>query len=213
MSELKPETIIDLIRHGEPVGGRAYRGNSIDDPLSEKGWLQMWNAIETSAYTQSPLPWDQIISSPLQRCQSFAAALTKKHNIPYSIEENFKEVGFGSWEGRTADEIKSDNAEEFENFYIDPVNKRPAGAEPLDKFIERVNYSYDHVIKKYQGKHLLIVAHAGVNRAIIANALHSAPIGLYRIKVNNAGMTRLMNNRSGNHLLYHNVALSNMTSK
>ena len=26
------DTIIDLIRHGEPEGGRAYRGNNIDDP-------------------------------------------------------------------------------------------------------------------------------------------------------------------------------------
>ena len=39
MSE-KIVTRIDLIRHGEPVGGRRYRGQ-IDDPLSEKGWKQM----------------------------------------------------------------------------------------------------------------------------------------------------------------------------
>ncbi|VAW96459.1 Alpha-ribazole-5'-phosphate phosphatase [hydrothermal vent metagenome] len=27
-------TVADLIRHGEPVGGRAIRGYSIDDPLN-----------------------------------------------------------------------------------------------------------------------------------------------------------------------------------
>ena len=37
-------TTIDLIRHGEPVGGRKYRGQT-DDPLSEKGWEQMWKAV------------------------------------------------------------------------------------------------------------------------------------------------------------------------
>ena len=37
------ETTIDLIRHGEPVGGRAYRGHNIDDPLSDKGWQQIAN--------------------------------------------------------------------------------------------------------------------------------------------------------------------------
>ena len=36
-----PVTTIDLIRHGEPVGGRRYRGGRMDDPLSEKGWAQM----------------------------------------------------------------------------------------------------------------------------------------------------------------------------
>jgi alpha-ribazole phosphatase len=29
-------TTLDLMRHGEPVGGRRYSGQ-IDDPLSEKG--------------------------------------------------------------------------------------------------------------------------------------------------------------------------------
>ena len=33
----------DLLRHGEPVGGRKYRGQ-IDDPLSDKGWNEMRNA-------------------------------------------------------------------------------------------------------------------------------------------------------------------------
>lgn len=35
-------TLIDLIRHGEPAGGRRYRGHGLDDPLTEKGWSQMW---------------------------------------------------------------------------------------------------------------------------------------------------------------------------
>ncbi len=38
-------TQIDVIRHGEPVGGRRYRGHGVDDPLSEKGWQQMWKAV------------------------------------------------------------------------------------------------------------------------------------------------------------------------
>ena len=41
---MTPPTLIDMIRHGEPVGGRRYRGQ-IDDPLSEKGWRQMWAAV------------------------------------------------------------------------------------------------------------------------------------------------------------------------
>ena len=202
-----PDTIIDLIRHGEPEGGRAYRGHSIDDPLSEKGWQQMWDAVAELA------PWDYIISSPLQRCQAFAAALSGKHNIPFEIEDDLKEIGFGSWEGRTPDQIKADNLEEYEDFYLDPVNNRPDGAEPLDSFIERVTHVYQQALEKHPGKHILIVAHAGVNRAIIANALYAAPIGLYRIKVNNAGLSRLKHDHLGSHLLYHNVSLTDMTTK
>lgn len=205
MSKEKPETIIDLFRHGEPKGGRAFRGHSIDDPLSEKGWQQMWDAVGDD------LPWNQIITSPLERCQAFAEALMDTYDIPCATENNFKEVGFGSWEGRTPDEIKNDNLKEYQNFYLDPVNARPQGAENLDVFIQRVTQAYQQTIEKHQGKHILIVAHAGVNRAIIANALHAAPIGLYRIKVNNAGISRIKHDHLGSHLLYHNVQLADIT--
>ena len=62
------ETLIDFIRHGEPEGGRRYRGNAVDDALSEKGWQQMWGAVGDRP------PWQQIISSPMRRCSAFAEA-------------------------------------------------------------------------------------------------------------------------------------------
>lgn len=205
MPATTPETIIDLIRHGEPEGGRAFRGHSINDPLTEKGWQQMWDAVGEDA------PWDQIVTSPLERCQAFAEALMDVYKIPCDTEDNFKEVGFGNWEGKTPDEIKEDNLKEYQDFYLDPVNCRPAGAEKLNAFIKRITKAYTQTIEKHKGKHILIVAHAGVNRAIIAHALHAAPIGLYRIKVNNAGISRLLHDQSGSHLLYHNVQLADIT--
>lgn len=207
MSNENPETLIDLIRHGEPKGGRAFRGHNIDDPLSEKGWQQMWDAVGEES------PWDVIVTSPLERCLAFAESLMDIYDIPCHTDENLKEVGFGTWEGRTPDEVKADNEKEYLDFYLDPVNCRPKGAEDLDAFIKRVNKAYTNAIEKHQGKHILIVAHAGVNRAIIANALHAAPIGLYRIKVNNAGISRIKHDHLGNHLLYHNVQLADMTTK
>ena len=201
---IKSETTIDLLRHSEPQGGRAFRGHSIDDPLTEKGWQQMWDAVGDDA------PWDQIITSPLERCLAFAETLMDVYNIPCTTEENFKEVGFGSWEGKTPDEIQKENIKEYQNFYLDPVNARPKGAENLNAFILRVKKAYEKAVEKFQGQHLLIVAHAGVNRAIIANALHAAPLGLYRIKVNNAGISRLKHDHLGDHLLYHNVQLADI---
>ena len=207
MQKETTETIIDLIRHGEPEGGRAFRGHSIDDPLSEKGWQQMWDAVGEES------PWDIIITSPLERCQAFAEALMDIYKIPCETEDNFKEVGFGDWEGKTPDQVKTENLKQYEKFYLDPVKSRPAGAEDLNDFISRVTNSYRNTIEKHQGKHILIVAHAGVNRAIIANALHAAPIGLYRIKVENAGISRIKNDHLGDHLLYHNVQLTDIMHK
>lgn len=192
------ETIIDLIRHGQPQGGSVYRGHNIDDPLSELGWQQMWNAVEHTA------PWNSIISSPMLRCREFAYKLAEKNQLPVAIDERFKEVGFGSWEGCSRSEIRDANPKEYDDFYSDPINCRPAGAEPIDDFIQRVTRAYDDVLAEHQGQHCLIVAHAGVIRAVVAHVLHAAAIGLYKIQVDNASITRISHNQYGSKLEYLN---------
>lgn len=185
------ETVIDLIRHGEPAGGRRYRGHGVDDPLTEKGWSQMWNAV--GGYCQ----WSHIVTSPLLRCEAFATALGERHGIPVMIESRFKEVGFGVWEGLSHDEIKIGRVDDYQAFLRDPVNCRPPGAEPLDDFVQRVSAAYDEIIKQHPYGRILIVAHAGVMRAIIAKTLHAAPSGLYRVKISNGGVTRICHAAEG----------------
>jgi broad specificity phosphatase PhoE len=158
-------TRIDVIRHGEPVGGRRYRGHGVDDPLSETGWQQMWASIpETPS-------WDLIISSPLLRCVEFARALAERSQIPCSIVDDMKEIGFGEWEGKTPDEIIALDPNALDRFINDPIHNRPEGAESLEDFSTRVWSAYQVIVKEHQGKHILIVAHAGVARAITANVL------------------------------------------
>jgi len=171
-------TYIDVIRHGEPVGGRRYRGYSIDDPLTDKGWQQMRAAVP-----ETPL-WQHIVSSPLKRCLDFSQELASDLNIPCSIEDNVKEIGFGDWEGKTPEEILAKDSEALNHFYKDPVNNRPAGAEPLNSFSQRVWGVYQNIAEEHQGKHVLIVAHAGVARAITANILKMSLDDVYsRLKI------------------------------
>ncbi len=181
--------IIDLIRHGSPVGGKMYRGHSIDHPLSEEGWQQMRECV--GDYNL----WDVIISSPLLRCSEFARELHQHHNIPLEIMDNLKEVGFGCWEGKDANDI---DREEFLNFYHDPMNNRPEGSEHLEDFINRVVQSWKKILCEHHGKHILIVAHAGVIRAVIAHILYSEPVGMYKIAVENGRICRIeVTERSG----------------
>src|SRR5690554_8149987 len=91
-------TVFDLIRHGEPEGGPMYRGSK-DDPLSEAGWQQMRDAI-----TEVDI-WDAIVTSPMLRCVHFAQELSDRYSIPLHKDERLREINFGEWEGRTADEI------------------------------------------------------------------------------------------------------------
>lgn len=173
MKPSQQTTHIDIIRHGEPEGGRRYRGSSVDDPLSQTGWQQMWNAMPSNP------PWQHIISSPLSRCLKFSEALAESHNITFSVQQNLKEIGFGCWEGRTPQDIKSKEGKALENFLTDPVNNRPDGAEPLNDFADRVWCAYESIAEQYQGQQVLIVAHAGVIRAISSKILGMALNDVY----------------------------------
>lgn len=158
-------TRIDVIRHGEPVGGRRYRGHGVDDPLTDAGWQQMWDAVGNRT------GWQYIATSPLSRCLDFTQALSKRLKIGYSIDDRFKEIGFGIWEGLSPDEILSMHPDALKRFYKDPISNRPDGAEPLESFSRRVWQAYQEIVQKHTNQNVLIVAHAGVIRAITANLL------------------------------------------
>jgi broad specificity phosphatase PhoE len=181
-------TEIELLRHGEPVGGRRYRGK-LDDALSEKGWQQMWHAVGDRA------DWQQIVTSPLQRCSAFAMALGERHGLPVKVDARFAEVGFGSWEGRTREELEAEVPGQVARFLRDPVGNRPAGAELLDDFTTRVQAGLGDVLQTHAGQRVLLVAHAGVIRSIMAHVLGMPPAVMYRIYVANAGLTRIRTDR------------------
>ncbi len=191
-------TIVDLLRHGEPVGGSRFRGNGVDDPLSEDGWRQMQQT--TNALTG----WDLIISSPMQRCQAFASHLAAERKLPLAIEPAFREVGFGAWEGQNREALRRDRAEEYLAFYRDPVNNRPAGAEPLADFGRRISEAFERVLAEHAGRHVLIVAHAGVIRATVGHVLQAPATHWYQAQVDYAALSRFAVDGAGARLIHHN---------
>lgn len=179
-----PITVIDLMRHGEPVGGRKYRGQT-DDPLSDRGWAEMRQTVGDFA------GWDAIVSSPLSRCRAFAEDLAARTGIPLTFDERIKEVGFGVWENRYPADLRAENPDCLRNFRRDALRHRPAGAEPLEDFYERVGAALEDVVAAHEGQHLLLVCHAGVVRMALARIL-GIPLSLaYRVQVASASVTRI----------------------
>ncbi|MFA5530043.1 MAG: alpha-ribazole phosphatase family protein [Thiohalomonadaceae bacterium] len=188
--------IIDLMRHGEPVGGHRYRGHR-DDPLSERGWRQMREAVGEHC------PWDLIVSSPLQRCAAFAEELRIRHDLPVELEPRFREIGFGAWEGRTRAELEAENPGCLQHFYSDPVRHTPPGAEPLLAFQERVTTAFDALLSRHEGRHVLLIGHAGLMRMIIGHTMAIPLDRIFRIQVDNACLTRLRVDDGQAALIFH----------
>lgn len=177
-------TWIDLLRHGEPVGGRRYRGQT-DDPLSDKGWQQMRTAVEGYA------GWNVIYSSPLRRCADFAHELAARLAIPLRVDDRLMEIGFGAWEGRTPDELCRDDPQCLNRFWQDPVGNRPDGAEPLNVFHQRVAAAWSEIVAANPGRRVLVVGHAGITRLVMTLVLGSPLDRLFRIQVGNAEISRI----------------------
>jgi alpha-ribazole phosphatase/probable phosphoglycerate mutase len=177
-------TLVELIRHGEPVGGRRYRGQ-VDDPLSDKGWRQMRDAVGEHH------PWQAIVSSPLQRCAAFAEELAARHGLPLQLEARLMEIGFGAWEGKTAAELLADDPERLAQFWRDPLHHTPPGAETLPAFRERIIAGWNDLLARHAGQHVLVVGHAGMMRMIIREVLDMPLDRLFRLQVGNAAITRI----------------------
>ncbi len=181
--ENQPITI-DLLRHGEPEGGSKYRGQ-LDDPLSELGWQQMRKSIS------SHQPWNQIVSSPLSRCALFAQETSDQLALKLDFEPRFKEIGFGDWEGFTANELLKSQPEKLKAYWDNPFQNPPPNGETLSDFQIRILTAWDELIERYRGQHLLLIGHAGMMRIILLHVLQMPLEHLFRLEIPHAGIARV----------------------
>ena len=187
-------TWLDLLRHGEPVGGRKYRGQT-DDPLSDKGWAEMRAAVAGER------PWTAIVSSPLARCIEFAEWLALETGLPLAVDPRLKEVGFGNWEGKRGEDLTAQDPDRLFRFKHDPIGQRPEGAEPVDAFYRRVEAALADIHEQHAGGHPLVVAHAGVIRMAVCRTLGMPPANAYRINIASAALTRIKIERRAGRIL------------
>ena len=157
-------TLFELIRHGEPEGGPKYRG-TLDDPLSDQGWRQMTGALDE--YER----WDAVITSPLVRCRDFAVSLARERQMPLYEEPELQEMGFGHWEGLTADEIRRATPGALEAFWSDPLRHPPPGGETLSAFHQRVTDAWRRWCTELKDQRVLVVCHGGVIRMLVAEVM------------------------------------------
>ena len=177
-------TTIDLLRHGDVEGGRKYRGQ-LDDPLSELGWKQL------RATTANKQNWQHIITSPLKRCAEFAEELAQAHSLPLQRKHEFKEVSFGLWEGKTAEELLNTEPDNIKKYWNDPINTTPPQGENLLDFEKRVLDGWRNVLTDFQGKHILIVSHAGVMRMMLCHILGMPLTELFKLDIGLAKVSRI----------------------
>lgn len=156
--------IIHFIRHGaidETLSGK-YIGTT-DVPLSDKGKMDLKKLDYEYRY-----PGTQVVfTSPLKRCTETCRILYPEQN-PLSIA-NLSECNFGEWEGKTAEELKSDP--DFEKWLAGDNSVKPPRGESNADFTRRICRMFESIVEglmKTGTTESVIVTHGGVIMTLLA---------------------------------------------
>ncbi len=175
-------TTIDLLCHGEIEGGGIFCGLS-DPQVSDTGWTQMETSLGDSH-------WDGIISSPLLRCAEFAESLAAEVG-ELVLDENFKDISFGQWEGLSPEQIIERDAALLKQWWKSPTIATPPAGEDFYDFRSRVLRAWKELTEDYENQNVLLITHAMVIRVILMQVLGMHEENLFRLDVGNASISRI----------------------
>lgn len=164
MNELRK---IYIIRHCEPqfFDNIPICIGKTDIPLSENG---IKKAKELKNYF-SNLNLKSVYSSPLARAKK-TAEIIADNKMSVEIKDNFSEFNIGKWDGMSFAQIKERYPKEYKDRGEDLENYIVEGGESMAMCRDRALKELWSTIKKTNGN-IIIVAHAGVNRAILSSIL------------------------------------------
>lgn len=181
---------IFLIRHGETTftPERRYSGWGSSDPsLSEHGQRQ----ARAVAETLSLLELDSLISSPSARTMETAGEISRRTNLSFEVNENFRECSFGEWDGLTFAEVKA-LAPTVLDLWLSSPAIAPPGGESLDAVGERVMRAFNQVLSDNQGKKVAIITHVSPIKQIIRHVLEAPAQALHRMDVHPCSISTVL---------------------
>lgn len=174
-------TRLYLVRHGQVTDGHTdrYHGHN-DIGLSAKGVRQ----FEALAAQLEPVPLIGVYASDLTRALTGAQIISRGREVTPQIIPEFREVNFGVWEGLNFTEIAERYPAELEARFRGLSTFRIPGGESLTDVKLRALPRLNDLIQQHQGEAFIIVAHAGINRVILSEALSLSLDYIFRLDQN-----------------------------
>ncbi|WP_010521480.1 alpha-ribazole phosphatase family protein [Aquimarina agarivorans] len=151
---------IYLVRHTTPKIGKGICYGQLNLDVTD-------NFLDEVKEIKKQLPEKEsfIYTSPLIRCYKLACQLGN----PISLQNQLKEVNFGTWENTTWDAIPS---KEIDPWMADFVTKKPPKGESYLEVAARVIDFFEKLTQQSTNTPIIIASHAGPMRAFLAHILH-----------------------------------------
>lgn len=196
--------IVYLLRHGQTIPERPWRFlGQRDAALSDAGRAQAAAWREALAGVDFAGAW----SSDLARCRETAAIILEGRGFAAAPVAGLREISLGEWDGLTVAEVMSRYPGLYEARGANIAGFRPPGGESFADLSGRAWTALEHILLKAHpdkasdvtnarhteanpapgeartttGANLLVVAHAGLNRVLMARVLGMPLKNLFRL--------------------------------
>ncbi|XHX81201.1 MAG: histidine phosphatase family protein [Stenomitos frigidus ULC029] len=174
-------TRIILVRHGESSFNveRRVQGHGDKSTLTEAGQ----RSADQVGVALSDLSFDAVYSSPLRRAKDTADRILSRLKTPpvapLQITDSLKEINLTEWEGRLFSEIAEQDPEGYRNWQRQPHKLKMAAPDadgaaeyyPVPALFEQAEAFWRELLPRHEGQTVLLVAHSGINRALISTAI------------------------------------------
>jgi broad specificity phosphatase PhoE len=169
-----------FLRHGQTTFSRegAFCGSGLDPGLTADG-LEMARQF-AAAYRA--IPWSAIYSSPLQRTLMTAQPLSDAVGMTPELRDELKEIGYGKWEGQSAETINRDYHDDYVRWEADPGWHAPTGGEPAVAIAHRGLRVVEEIKQRFSHGNVLIVSHKATIRVILCSLL-GIDVGRFRYRL------------------------------
>jgi alpha-ribazole phosphatase/probable phosphoglycerate mutase len=172
-------TRLHLIRHGEVEGAEEKRYNGQSDVgLTAKGVAQ----IGFLQLRIKKFPVTAVYCSDLTRCVEGATMLATGYELQPVANKQLREIDAGDWQGMTWDEILKQDPKLWKKRLDDIVNVPFPNGENLLGVAKRIRPIIQDLVEKHQGEEIVVVAHGGVNRIILLDAIGAPLESLFSIE-------------------------------
>jgi len=164
---IKMSKRVYLVRHGEPEfdGGEKRCIGLTDLPLGERGRRQ---AADLAAFFSDKYI-EAVFHSHLKRSRQTAEIISNK-KYPAVEADGLEELDMGEWENLTFSEIRQKYPALYERRGSEMSQTPPPGGESFKEGLTRFSAAVGRISSESKGN-IVIVAHAGVNRIFLCDAL------------------------------------------
>lgn len=173
------QTRIYLVRHGQVEGFESKRYNGQGDvPLTGQGRAQ----FEMLRMRLEKKEIAAVYGSDLGRCVDGAKILAAPFMLEPVFKSELRELHIGEWEGHTWHELQSRYPDQWQARLQDIVHYRVPGGESLFDMSRRVRPVIKEIVAAHKDQEIILVAHGGVNRVILLDAIGAPLDRLFHIE-------------------------------